>query len=193
MPSPLYNITKWLYSPPTSHKGEIMPKPIEIPLSTKSNKNNTFPRRPWLEGNTAIAMGSPLVLHVDLWAFKYRADNSRIWILIEYRPGGKYIIASDWYLCSEDTIEPYTGMLPIGPIAAYWHLGTHDLFRRAHGALMRIAHSHGQIDFNVTSILCHYMALQDTNPAPRGMVNMYNYPKSAAGEPARPCILPDWL
>ena len=136
---------------------------------TKSFLNH----RPWLDvcGVWGDRVRSDTVLHADLYAWHEQTFG------VVLSAGGSRALYADTWRIERDQLTPCTLDGVDVRFVTHWTRDNHDLFRRVHPALLNRARDAfnklSGFGFNKLSLHCHYIAVTDGTPWPRGWLNEY--------------------
>lgn len=129
----------------------------------RNYRRPALPARPWISNKLYDTLSRDTVLHCD--AYLFLTDN-REYLVIDWREGGKVLVAHDAYLIEPDGLTPVWGVAAVRQGALmYW--------TRENNATMGGMHQRVLANVRETavrfpkwsrvSLLCHYVHCPDTD------------------------------
>jgi hypothetical protein len=122
-----------------------------------------YKNRPWIRGKLFDDLRSNTVLHLDAYVLDWGALK---YLVIEYREGGRELLARDTYAVNAVSVTPQWGDAQGRP--GTWNKRDHATYRRAHAlALARADECRASGRWGRVDVLCHYVGACDVDTEPR--------------------------
>lgn len=135
-----------------------------------------FPARPWITGQLYDRYALPSVLHCDAYVFDYLGQE---YLRVEWREGGRKLVASDAWLIEPDGLTPVWGDDCTRGRAVFWSRANHATLRGVHARVLALVSDMHQLgNWSRVVVQAHYVHVREQDCELRE--NAYKPPKSYA-------------
>jgi hypothetical protein len=139
-------------------------------MATPDTFSATRPRyalhnRPWISGKLYDDLVRPSILHCDAFCIDHLGV---LYLVIDWREGGKKRVALDAYLIEPDGLTPvWDTERPNGGRQVYWTRANHTIMARIHARVLEQASRLAvQVGWRRVMVQAHYVLARDIDPWP---------------------------